>query len=335
MLIIHIADKSRNTEGWHGVKEWLLRIKYMQALYVIGIVLIVAHGAWSIWSLAHACAPPSAQPRQAAMPSGKGGASGNPEPASSSAPLVSAERIAGPDAPSEANTITTLVIKPIVTSPVNRVIFRSLFYLFVWVLLFLVVPVAFLRLKRFKFFNVEFEVEGERAAIQQAIITTSKASLMEYLTGRDAFIKTLGCMHGNVITFTDVLRVLLDDIQTAYRDTFNAGFTIEIYEDEIPLKYARMAQHSKEIGHSSLWNKAETDHPFKPNRMVYYYPLGESSFLLTVLSSYATQFDAFDKHVLPLLHNVISTNIESIELMVVATNPSPNSNTSPNANPES
>jgi hypothetical protein len=296
----------------------------MQALYVIGIVLIVAHGAWSIWTIAHPPRAASAQSNPAAAPS-------------SASPSVEPE--GGSGTPSETNTITALVIKPIVTSPVNKVIFRSLFYLFVWVLLFLVVPVAFLRLKRFKFFNVEFEVEGERAAIQQAIITTSKASLMEYLTGRDAFIKTLGCMHGNVITFPDVLRVLLDDIQAAYRDTFNAGFTIEIYEDEIPPKYARMAQHSKETGHSSLWNKAETDHPFKPNRMVYYYSISETSFLLTVLSSFATQFDAFDKHVLPLLHNVISTNIESIELMVVATNPNPNPAPppapSPNANPES
>ncbi|MNG28001.1 hypothetical protein D3C84_1131950 [compost metagenome] len=75
--------------------------------------------------------------------------------------------------------------------------------------------------------------------------------------------------------------------------------------------------------------------------MVYYYPLGETNFLLTVLSSFATQFDAFDKHVLPLLHNVISTNIESIELMVVATNPSSNPaappppSSAPNMNPES
>ncbi len=316
-------------EGWHGVKDWLLRIKYMQALYVIGIVLIVMHGAWSIWTLKH----PYAQPAMQSIPT----ITKATPAAAAPMPAAPAVQSTGTGAGSEPNTITTLVIKPIVTSPVNRVIFRSLFYLFVWVLLFLVVPVAFLRLKRFKFFNVEFEVEGERAAIQQAIITTSKASLMEYLTGRDAFIKTLSCMHGNVITFSDVLRVLLDDIQAAYRDTFNAGFTIEIYEDEIPPKYAPMAQHSKETGHSSLWNRSETDHPFKPNRMVYYYPLNETNFLLTVLSSYATQFDAFDKHVLPLLHNVISTNIESIELMVVATNPNPTSNPSPNSseNPES
>ncbi|EFM11355.1 hypothetical protein PaecuDRAFT_1801 [Paenibacillus curdlanolyticus YK9] len=271
------------------------RIKYMQALYVIGIALIIAHG---IWSMAHLTAPyASLTQGSAAAPS--------------------------------SDTMTSLIIKPIVTSPVNRIIFRCLFYLFVWVMLFLVVPVAFLRLKRFKFFNVEFEVEGERAAIQRAIITTSKASLMEYLTGRDAFIKTLGCMHGNVITFTDVLRVLLDDIQTAYRDTFDAGFTIEVYEDEVPPKYLRMAQHSKETGQSALWNKPENGHPFQTNKMVYYYPLSDTSFILTALSSYATQFDAFDKHVLPLLHNVISKNIESIELMVVATNPQ-NSQNPPN-----
>jgi hypothetical protein len=268
------------------------RIKYMQLFYVAGIVLIVVYSIWSAVQL-HTNAP---------------------VPASNSQPAAPPVKTDNPD------TLTQLVIKPIVTSEYNRIIFTGLFYIFVWILLFLVVPVAFFRLKKFKFFNVEFEVETERAALQNAIVTTSKASLMEYLTGNDVFIKTLGCMHGNMIAFADVLQVLLEDIQTAYRDTFNAGFTFEVYEDQIPKKYRSMAQNSSEIRKASIWNKPGSDNPFKCNMLVYHYPLSEGS-ILTVLSSYSTQFDAFDQHMLPLLHNVIRKNIESIELMVVATSP--------------
>jgi hypothetical protein len=51
-------------------------------------------------------------------------------------------------------------------------------------LLFLIIPVAFKRLKRFKFFNMEFEVDSfiEQAAIETVEISGNKAQLMTYLT---------------------------------------------------------------------------------------------------------------------------------------------------------
>jgi hypothetical protein len=272
------------------VAVFLKRIKYLQLLYAIGIVIIVGFSIWSAIQVK------------------------STTPVSTHPPLDSLDA-------ANQDTLSQLLIKPIVTSEYNKIIFKGLFYIFVWLLLFLVVPVAFLRLKKFKFFNVEFELETEKAALQNAIVTTSKASLMEYLTSRDVFVKTLGCMHGNTINFTDVLEMLLEDIQVAYRDTFDAGFTFKIYESNTPKAYKRLAEDSIETKKGSIWNKQSNDSPFKSNMLVYQYSLNKHHYILTVLSSYSTQFDAFDQHVLPLLHNVVSKNIESIELMVTAISP--------------
>lgn len=70
-----------------------------------------------------------------------------------------------------------LLVKPIVESNFNKIIFRGLFLLVIWMLLFLIIPVAFKNLKRFKFFNMEFEVDHvEKAAIETVEISGPKCN---------------------------------------------------------------------------------------------------------------------------------------------------------------
>ncbi|MBN2980390.1 MULTISPECIES: hypothetical protein [Cohnella] len=277
-----------------GASLWafLARVKWLQVIYVAGIVGIVAFSVYSLIRI-------ESSPGSAARPPG-------PAPSASG---------------KTADTLTTLIVKPIVESETNQVIFRGLFYIFVWLLLFLVVPVALMRLRRFRFFQVEFELETEKAAMQNAIVTSSKASLMAYLTGNDVFVKTLACLDGNSIRFQTVLKTLLEEIQTAYRETFNAAFVFEVYENDTPAKYRHLAQDSLLTNKAACWNKPNNDSPFKCNLLVYRHELDDGEYLVTVWSSYSTQFDLFDQQVLPLLHNVIMRNIETIELMVVATYP--------------
>ncbi|MDO7487454.1 hypothetical protein Q5O89_19890 [Peribacillus frigoritolerans] len=50
------------------------------------------------------------------------------------------------------HTLISLIIEPIVTSEFYQIIFNTLFLYLVWILLFLLAPIAFYRLKHFKFF---------------------------------------------------------------------------------------------------------------------------------------------------------------------------------------
>lgn len=214
-----------------------------------------------------------------------------------------------------------LVVKPIVTSPYNQIIFRGLFYILVWVLLFLIIPVAFLRLKKFKLFSMEFEVEQkEKAAVETVKIHAAKAQLMSTLTGPDAKGKTLAFLRGDSISYYEVLEYFLTEINKGYRNTFNTGFSFKLYVQDYPEKLKSLIEESNELGYAVISNKKENDNLFKKNILLYAYTYrGEQ--LVTVLSSHTTQFDTFDRHLLELLHHVLDTYVESIEDMVALTSP--------------
>lgn len=222
-----------------------------------------------------------------------------------------------------------LVVKPIVTSPYNQIIFRGMFYILVWVLLFLIVPVAFLRLKKFKLFSMEFEVEQkEKAAVEMVKIHAAKAQLMSTLTGPDAKGKTLAFLRGDVINYYEVLEYFLEEINAGYRKTFNTGFSFELYVQNVPNAFRALMEESQESGYAVIYNKKNNENLFMKNILLYAYTYrGEQ--LVTVLSSHTTQFDTFDRHLLELLHHVLDTYVESIEDMVALTSPAQSSAQTP------
>jgi hypothetical protein len=214
-----------------------------------------------------------------------------------------------------------VVVKPIVDSEFNRIIFRGFFYLLTWMLLFLIIPVAFLRLKKFKLFNIEFEVEKkEKAALDTAKINATKVNLMSYLSSDDAKSKTMEFLQVNSIDYYEVLRYFLEEIKAGYLKTLNVGFSFELYIQEYPGELIDLVEESKETKQVVICNKIDNDNMFKKNYLVFCYHYKEEE-LVTVISSRSSQFDIFDSHLLQLLHNVINTYIESVEYIVVLTNP--------------
>ncbi|MGV3464338.1 MAG: hypothetical protein ACO1OT_03470 [Heyndrickxia sp.] len=207
----------------------------------------------------------------------------------------------------------------IINSNLNNIIFRGIFLLIIWVLLFLIIPVAFTRLKRFKLFNFEFEVEDkEQAAIQTVEINGGKAKLMAYLTSDDAAGKLFDFLEGTVINYQEALMYFLDEIQAGYHQHFNASFSYFVHKDDFPPQIEDLADESRETEEAVLRNKTDNDNLLKKNYLVYYFEFENHSFA-TVLSSYQHQFDIFDKYLIELLHNIINKNVENIEYMVALT----------------
>lgn len=227
----------------------------------------------------------------------------------------------------EKETWLNILVKPIVESNFNKIIFRGLFLLLIWMLLFLVIPVAFKRLKRFKFFNMEFEVDHiEQAAIETVEISGTKAKLMAYLASDHAAGRTLEFLNDHNINYIEVLEYFLAEIQAGYKNPpFHATFTYNIYNGTIPEELHELVEESKETGESAVFNKNNQDNLFNKNYLVFYFCYGVDEYV-TVISSYTYPFDIIDKYLFELLHNTVSKNVENIEYMVALTSNCENTN---------
>ena len=227
----------------------------------------------------------------------------------------------------EKETWLNILVKPIVESNFNKIIFRGLFLLLIWMLLFLVIPVAFKRLKRFKFFNMEFEVDHiEQAAIETVEISGTKAKLMAYLASDHAAGRTLEFLHDQNINYIEVLEYFLAEIQAGYKNPpFHATFTYHVYNGTIPEELHELVEESKETGESAVFNKNNQDNLFNKNYLVFYFCYGVDEYV-TVISSYTYPFDIIDKYLFELLHTTVSKNVENIEYMVALTTNRENTN---------
>jgi len=186
--------------------------------------------------------------------------------------------------------------------------------------LFLIIPVAFKRLKRFKFLNLEFEVEDiELAAIETIEISGTKAQLMAYLTGDDASGRTLEFLNESAIDYKEVLEYFLSEIQIGYKkNPLKATFSYQVYSQSAPEELNDLIEESKESGESVVSNKINQGNLFKKNYLVFYFCYNNDEYV-TVINSYTYPFDIFDKYLFELLHKIVGKNVENIEYMVVLT----------------
>ncbi|WP_211356352.1 hypothetical protein [Psychrobacillus lasiicapitis] len=227
----------------------------------------------------------------------------------------------------EKQTAFSIIVQPFVESNFNQIIFRGLFLLFIWLLLFLTIPVAFKRLKRFKFLNLEFEVDNiELAAIETVEISGTKARLMAYFTGDDASGRTFDFLSQSTIDFKEVLEYFLAETQLGYKNhPINGIFTYKIYNSTAPEKLHDLVEESKESGEAAVCNKIDEDNLLKKSYLIFYFPYNHTEYI-TVIESYSYSFDILDKYLFELLHKTISKNLENIEYMVALTNTNESTN---------
>ncbi|WKA53031.1 hypothetical protein [Planococcus shixiaomingii] len=234
--------------------------------------------------------------------------------------FLQSENVQATDTANE--TWLNLLIKPIVQSDFNQVIFRGLFLLLVWMLLFLVIPVAFKKLKRLKLFNMEFEVNDiEQAAIQTIEVSATKAKYMLYLTSDAATDRTLEILDEIGLNYKDVLENYLAELQEWYKNApLETHFSYELFTDPFPPAIKDLVAASEESGSAVIQNTADPNNLMQKNYLVYAYSYREQDYI-TVISSYTQEFDSFDQSLFESLHNVVSKNIENYEYLLALTSP--------------
>lgn len=210
-----------------------------------------------------------------------------------------------------------VLIKPILASDFNQIIFKGLFMLLVWMLLFLVVPLAFRRLTRFKFFNLEIEVDAAAQTVIETIeVSAPKAKLMAYLSSSEATDRTIALLDAESANFHDVLAYFLEEIQAGYKkQPLNTNFSFNIYTNNPPAEFDELIAASRESNASVISNKTDPDNVMKKSYFVYAYQNAEREFI-TVISSYTSLFDLFDQYLFETLHHTVTRNQEYYELLI-------------------
>ena len=216
---------------------------------------------------------------------------------------------------------TEYVIKPLISSTFLLTMMKGVFLLTVWIILFLIIPSTTRQLKRFKLFQMEFEVEDkETAAVAFIELQSSKATLLSTMYS-DAFI-------GKLFTFLDeenmevdyfsALAYFMEDFKISYQQRYTISFECEtkdfIHLIGIEREYAEL---SKETGDPEILNWELPLVRLKKNRLVFYFSYRGIE-KVTVLSSYSSQFDVIDKQNILFLHYALMYQAENVEYALMA-----------------
>ncbi len=211
---------------------------------------------------------------------------------------------------------TEYVMKPLISSTFLLTIIKGIFLLSVWVILFLIIPSTTRQLKRFKLFQMEFEVEDkETAAVAFIELQSSKATLLSTMYS-DATI-------GKLFTFLDeetmevdyfsALAYFLEDFKISYKQRYNITFECETKDfNRLTGTELNYAELSKETGDPEVLNWDAPLAKLKKNRLVFHFNYRGSE-KVTILSSYSSQFDVIDKQNILFLHYALMYQAENIE----------------------
>lgn len=208
------------------------------------------------------------------------------------------------------HTLITLIIEPIVTSDFYQIIFNMLFLYLVWILLFLLAPIAFYRLKHFKFFNIEFEIEKKDAAVFEVFsVSSAKMKFAAYLTSEEYQLE-ISEEIANSEKFKTPLIYTMDSAMEFYSNQLGLDFNYDIYtlkqfkKAKLPKSIKTMLDKAIQTGDPCIINKSKSDSEYYKSFLLHYYENLDGRYI-TLLNSYQTEFDTFDKSLIKILHNVI------------------------------
>ena len=216
---------------------------------------------------------------------------------------------------------TEYVIEPLVSSTFLLTMMKGIFLLSVWIILFLIIPSTTRQLKRFKLFQMEFEVEDkETAAVAFIELQSSKATLLSTMYSDASIGKLFAFLDEErmQVDYFSALAYFLEDFKISYQQRYNISFECEtkdfIHLSGIEREYAEL---SKETGDPEVLNWEVPLVRLKKNRLVFHFCYRGTE-MVTVLSSYSSQFDVIDKQNILFLHYALMYQAENVEYALMA-----------------
>lgn len=211
---------------------------------------------------------------------------------------------------------TEYVIKPLISSTFLLTIMKGIFLLSVWVILFLIIPSTSRQLKRFKLFQMEFEVEDkETAAVAFIELQSSKATLLSTMYSDASIGKLFTFLDEETmeVDYVSALAYFLEDFKISYKQRYNITFECVTKDfNRLTGTELNYAELSKETGDPEVLNWDAPLAKLKKNRLVFHFNYRGSE-KVTILSSYSSQFDVIDKQNILFLHYALMYQAENIE----------------------
>ena len=211
---------------------------------------------------------------------------------------------------------TEYVVKPFISSAFLLQLIKGIFSLTVWIVLFLIIPTTTRQLKRFKLFQMEFEVEDkETAAVAFIELQSSKATLLSSMYSDSSIGKLFTFLDEDTmeIDYFSALAYFLEDFKVSYKQQYNIAFDCVTKDFNhltgIEREYAEL---SKETGDPEVLNWESPALRLKKNRLVFHFHYRGIE-KATILSSYSSQFDVIDKQNILFLHYSLMYQAENIE----------------------
>ena len=211
---------------------------------------------------------------------------------------------------------TEYVVKPLISSAFLLQIVKGIFSLTIWIVLFLIIPTTTRQLKRFKLFQMEFEVEDkETAAVAFIELQSSKATLLSSMYSDSSIGKLFTFLDEDTmeIDYFSALAYFLEDFKVSYNQRYNISFECVTKDFNhltgIEREYAEL---SKETGDPEVLNWESPALRLKKNRLVFHFHYRGIE-KATILSSYSSQFDVIDKQNILFLHYALMYQAENIE----------------------
>jgi hypothetical protein len=224
---------------------------------------------------------------------------------------VNNNQILSPTLNQKNDSLTSLVIKPIVESVRNQIIFEGLFWFLLWLLFFMLVPAGLLPLKKFKMFSLEFEIGvKEAAAIEKISQNSSKALTMANYVSEDSIIRFFQeFSNEGEVHYRQALEFYLKDLVKGYKEEFEANIHYEIFSiNECPKRYNSIVKESIQTKSAAVLNKLENENPLHENWLVF--TVADEN-IVTVFGSRLTPFDAMDQYLIMFLHHFVYRIMEN------------------------
>ena len=209
----------------------------------------------------------------------------------------------------------------IVTSDANRIIGRGLIVLMIWILLFLLVPLATRSLKRFKLFQFEIELEDEEQQEEQIPIEIFQYARLKiisniYTENNKMSLYRFYDEQSGLADFKEALAFYLEVMAGEYWEQVRIGINWGVYEwQALPEEWKQQAYISADKEKPCIKNKQAAAYKSQKNSMIYTYRHFDT-ILVTVLWSYTHEFDAIDQQCMYIMHHALSDRLENIEYAI-------------------
>lgn len=210
----------------------------------------------------------------------------------------------------QPKNLTEAVIVPLVGSPKMKIIFEHIFYAFLFFVVVLLAPLPLERMKRFKLFNFELELDAnEKEMVSNLAVQQDKFNFLIYWL-KEENKRVFMIKERNNQRYRDFLSEMLGEMQDHYRTEWGIHINYQIIKEsefkkskfKYPVSVKRSVEAAKESFSGLPINKeSETDVFFK-NFLLHcvseveniYTSVEATENYVIVLSSHRYYFDEYD-----------------------------------------